>query len=130
MRAGRIAQQIPPASEHTFQHVSRLEFQALLDFPWIFQLRGSPIREIVEREFRGHHAALPPGLVETSSFLTTTDLIAHSRMIAVIPQPVANRLARHNLRVSCPTHLPICRCPGVPRPAHQRRFLDLIVEMQ
>ena len=75
----------------------RLPFAALLDYPWILQLRGSPLREIIEQEFRSHHAALPPGLVETSSFLTATDLIAHSRMIAVIPQSVANRFARHNL---------------------------------
>ena len=75
----------------------RLQFAALLDYPWILQLRGSPLREIIEQEFRSHHAALPPGLVETSSFLTATDLIAHSRMIAVIPQSVANRFARHNL---------------------------------
>ena len=70
---------------------------SLLDYPWIFQLRGSPIREIVEQEFRGHHEPLPRGLVETSSFLTTTDLTAHSRMISVIPRSVAERFERHNL---------------------------------
>ena len=76
------------------QHIS---FRFLLDFPWILQLRGSPLREIIEQEFRSHHAALPPGLVETSSFLTATDLIARSQMIAVIPQSVAERFMRHNL---------------------------------
>lgn len=75
----------------------RLKFQALLDYPWILQLRGSPLREIIEQEFRSCHTAMPPGLVETSSFITITDLVAHSRMIAVIPESMANRFARHNL---------------------------------
>ena len=67
-----------------------LEFAELLDYPWIVQLRGSPLREIIEQEFRSHHAALPRGLVETSSFLTAADLIARSRMIAIIPRSMAS----------------------------------------
>ena len=74
-----------------------LEFQTLLDYPWIFQLRGSPMRDIIEQEFRSHHAAMPSGLVETSSFITATELIANSQMIAVIPQSMAERFARHKL---------------------------------
>jgi DNA-binding transcriptional LysR family regulator len=77
--------------------LKRLEFRALLDYLWILQLRGSPLREIIEQEFRIHHAALPPGLLETSSFLTITDLIAYSLMIAVIPESMGSRFARHDL---------------------------------
>ncbi len=78
-------------------HKRRLEFRSLLDYPWILQLRGSPLRDIIEQEFRSHHAKLPLGLVETSSFLTATELVANSRMIAVVPYPLAIRFSRHNL---------------------------------
>ncbi len=111
----------------------RMEFAALLDYPWILQLRGSPLREVIEQEFRSHHAALPPGLVETSSFLTATDLIAHSRMIAVIPHSVADRFARHNLLRILPytfTHTLSSWGSLVHRDRHinpvMQRFLDLM----
>lgn len=111
----------------------RLDFQALLGYPWILQLQGSPLREIIEQEFRSHHAALPPGLVETSSFLTATDLIAHSRMVAVIPQSVAERFARHSLLRILPytfTHTLTSWGSLVHRDRHitpvMRRFLGLM----
>jgi DNA-binding transcriptional LysR family regulator len=96
---GEEAVSVIAACAHPLARESRkrLEFRALLDYPWILQLRGSPLREIIEQEFRSHHATLPPGLLETSSFLTITDLIAHSQMIAVIPESMASRFARHNL---------------------------------
>jgi DNA-binding transcriptional LysR family regulator len=113
-----------------------LEFQALSDYPWVFQLPGSPIREIVEQEFRSHYAALPPGLMETSSFLATIELIVNSRMIAVIPQSVANRYARHNLLRILPytlIHTPMPRGSLVHRDRHinvvMRRFLDLMHDL-
>jgi DNA-binding transcriptional LysR family regulator len=111
----------------------RLEFQALLDCPWIFQLRGSPLREIIEQEFRSHHATLPPSLVETSSFLTIIELVAHSLMIAVIPESMASRFARHNLLRILPytfTHSLTSWGSLVHRDRHintvMQRFLDLM----
>jgi DNA-binding transcriptional LysR family regulator len=111
----------------------RLEFQALLDYPWILQLRGSPLREIIEQEFRIHHAALPPGLLETSLFLTITDLVAHSLMLAVIPESMASHFARHDLLCILPyafTHSLTSWGSLVHRDRHinavMQRFLDLI----
>ena len=52
---------------------------------------------MIEQEFLSHHAALPPGMVETSSFLTATDLVAHSQMIAVVPHAMAKRFDSHNM---------------------------------
>jgi DNA-binding transcriptional LysR family regulator len=69
----------------------RLDFAALLDFPWVLQLRGSPLREVIEQEFRSHHAPLPQGLIETSSIVTATDLVSQSDMIAIIPHSFAKR---------------------------------------
>jgi DNA-binding transcriptional LysR family regulator len=133
---GEEALSVIVACDHPLTQIPRkgcLEFRALLDYPWIFQLRGSPIREIVEQEFRSHHAALPPGLVETSSFLTIIDLVAHSRMIAVIPRSLANRFARHNLLRILPytlSHLLTSWGSLIYRDRHintvMQRFLDLI----
>jgi DNA-binding transcriptional LysR family regulator len=74
-----------------------LAFEALLAYPWILQPPGSPMREVIEQEFRSHHAALPQGLIETASILTTTNLIARSEMIAVIPHSIASRYEAHGL---------------------------------
>jgi DNA-binding transcriptional LysR family regulator len=133
---GEEALSVVAACDHPLAQIPgkrRLEFRALLDYPWIFQLRGSPIREIVEQEFRSHRAALPPGLVETSSFLTIIDLVAHSRMIAVIPYSLADRFARHSLLRILPytfTHLLTSWGSLIYRDRHintvMRRFLDLM----
>jgi len=74
-----------------------LPFKALLDYPWILQPSGSPMREVMEQEFKTNHAPLPKGLIETSSILTTTNLIAKTQMVAVIPHSVAARYERHGL---------------------------------
>ena len=78
----------------------RLDFEALLDYPWVLQLRGSPLRDVIEQEFHSRHAPLPQGLIETSSILTATDLVAQSDMIAVIPQSIAVRYEKlRHLRI-------------------------------
>ena len=75
----------------------RLNFEALLAFPWILQPRGSPSREVVEQEFSSHHAHLPLGLIETTSILIAASLIARSEMLAVIPRSIASHYEEHGL---------------------------------
>ena len=75
----------------------RLSFDALLAYSWILQPRGSPSREMIEQEFRSHHAALPLGLIETTSILIASNLLAHSDMIAVIPQSIASHYEEHGM---------------------------------
>ena len=85
------------ANEHPLAPVRRLAFSALLDFPWVLQPPGSPMRDVIEREFRDHHVPLPKGLIETGSILTTLNLIRGSQMIGVIPTAVAVGNAAHGL---------------------------------
>ena len=82
---------IVAAPEHPLlkQASKRLRFEALLAYPWIVQPRGSPSREVVELEFIGHHAALPLGLIETTSIVVASNLLSFENMIAVIPQSIA-----------------------------------------
>ena len=51
------------------------------------------MRDVIEQEFRSHDAATPPGLIESASILTTTNLAMKSTMLGVIPEswPAATR---------------------------------------
>ncbi len=86
------------ACDHPLSKTDKsLRFESLLDYSWILQPTGSPMREVIEQEFKANHAALPKGLIETSSILTTTNLIAKSNMVAIIPRSVASRYEQHKL---------------------------------
>jgi DNA-binding transcriptional LysR family regulator len=85
------------ARNHALAGKKSVPFKALLRYPWILQPKGSPMRDVMEREFSLHNTPLPRGLIETASILTTTNLIAQSEMIAVIPDSVASRYQHHKL---------------------------------
>ena len=82
---------------HPLAPKKAVQFADLLHYPWILQPTGSPMREVLEQEFRDHHAGLHRGLIETSSILTTTNLIFKTQMIAVIPESSASRYQSHGL---------------------------------
>ena len=84
-------------NEHPLARRSRVAFADLLDYTWILQPSHSPMRDLIEREFRVHHAVMPPGLIETGSILTTINLIRKSQMVGVIPATVAQRDAEHGV---------------------------------
>ena len=60
------------------------------------------MRDVIEQEFRSHDAATPPGLIESASILTTTNLAMKSTMLGVIPESVASRYAAHGLLAILP----------------------------
>lgn len=83
--------------QHLLASRKTVAFASLLDYPWILQPTGSPMREVLEQEFRMQQAPLPRGLIETASILTTTNLIAETNMIGVVPLSIADTYARHGL---------------------------------
>lgn len=85
------------APDHPLAGQARVAFAELLRHPWVLQPVGSPMREVLEQEFKSQHARLPRGLIETSSILTTTNLLTQSHMVAVIPTEVAERYQAHGL---------------------------------
>lgn len=87
---------------HPLTGTKSVPFPTMLQFPWILQPSGSPMRDVMEKEFGMHNASIPKGLIETASILTTTNLIAQSEMIAVIPDSVASRYQRHKLLTILP----------------------------
>jgi molybdate transport repressor ModE-like protein len=91
--------------DHPLSTKKHVPFDSLLEYSWILQPSGSPMRDVLEQEFRAIHAPLPRGLVETASILTTMRLIADTTMIAVIPLSIADIYARHNLLCILPCHI-------------------------
>ena len=83
--------------EHPLAGRRSVDFASLLAYPWILQPQGSPMRELIEREFRHHDSELPHGLIETGSILTTINLVRSSDMVGVIPLAVARTHAEHGM---------------------------------
>lgn len=90
---------------HPLAKKKSVAFASLLDYPWILQPTGSPMREVLEQEFRMQQAPLPRGLIETASILTTTNLIAETEMIGVVPQSIADTYDEHGLLKVLPCHI-------------------------
>lgn len=88
--------------QHPLAGRRSVSFQALVAHPWILQPHGSPMRDVIEREFRHHHADLPRGLIETGSILTTMNLVRSSPMLGVIPLAVARGHAEHGFVAALP----------------------------
>lgn len=91
--------------QHRLAAQPRVTLTDLAGERWILQPRGSPMRELLEQEFRRQRLDSPPQPVETGSILTTLDLIAETDMVAVIPASVATRWARHGLLAVLPLRL-------------------------
>lgn len=75
----------------------RLDLPALVNDPWVLQPRQSPMREVLEQEFRLHGLDTPRNLVETASMHTTVFLINEAPMVAVLPSALAARHEREGL---------------------------------
>ena len=80
---------------HPLARKKTVEFSSLLDYPWILQPVGSPMREVLDQEFRMLQALPPRGLIETASIVTTTCLLAETDMVGVVPQSIADSYAEH-----------------------------------
>ncbi|MFC4278521.1 LysR family transcriptional regulator [Achromobacter aloeverae] len=99
---GEEALSVIAAVDHPLVRRKRATFEAMQAYPWILQPHGSPMRDVMEQEFRAHGHETPKGLIESASILTTTNLVMKSAMLGVIPESVASRYARHGLLAILP----------------------------
>ncbi|WP_280190528.1 LysR family transcriptional regulator [Delftia sp. PS-11] len=83
--------------EHPLAQARSVTFAALQAYGWVLQPPGSPMRTLIEQEFQAHRLPLPRGLIETSSILTSMNLVRNSDLVAVIPQAVARDNAEHGM---------------------------------
>ncbi|MFZ1181468.1 MAG: LysR family transcriptional regulator [Herbaspirillum sp.] len=118
---------------HPLARKRMISLEALLFYPWVLQPQGSPMRALIDLEFRDRGLALPRGLIETGSILTSINLVRSSRMVAVIPATVARSNAEHGLLRVLPFHFQrrleaygsiVRRDHALSRPA--RQFLALL----
>lgn len=91
-------------TDHPLVAQSSVKLADLQDFGWVLQPAGSPMRTLVEQEFRAQGLPLPRGLIETGSMLTSINLVRQSQMVSVLPTTVASYHADHGLlhAVPCP----------------------------
>ncbi|MPS76874.1 MAG: LysR family transcriptional regulator [Achromobacter sp.] len=134
---GDEALSVIAAVDHPLAAHKRLSFEAMLAYPWILQPHGSPMREVIEQEFHSHNVATPPGLIESASILTTTNLAMKSQMLGVIPESVASRYAAHGLLAILPyqIHQSLTAFGSIvprdrPLSAAGQHFVDLLHENQ
>lgn len=119
--------------QHPLAGVRRCTLASLVGQPWVLQPRHSPMREVLEQEFRLHGLDHPQDLVETASILTTIFLIGEAPMVAVVPASLAARYAAKGLVSVLPLRLTNSLEPygsivrrGRPLSAAASRFLDLL----
>ncbi|MCC5965220.1 MAG: LysR family transcriptional regulator [Natronohydrobacter sp.] len=65
---------------------------ALLEFDWVIQERGAPIRQAVENAFFHARLPLPGQITNSSSLLVALDMITVGPTVAPVAQEVANFL--------------------------------------
>ncbi|MEG3000899.1 MAG: LysR family transcriptional regulator [Comamonas sp.] len=82
---------------HPLLGVRQPSLAALQDHGWVMQPPGSPMRALIEQEFREQCLPLPRGRIETGSILTTINLVRSSDMVGVIPHTVADLHAQHGM---------------------------------
>lgn len=90
---------------HPVAKAKQATLKALMNYGWILQPRGSPMRELLELAFAENGLASPESIVETAAILVTTTLIQHTDMVAVVPTPVANHYAGKQLLSILPVRL-------------------------
>lgn len=73
-------------NEHPLARQSRVAFADLPEYTWILQPAHSPMRDVMEREFQVHQAAMPPGLDRNRLDTHDHQPVRKSRMVRVIRQ--------------------------------------------
>jgi molybdate transport repressor ModE-like protein len=90
---------------HPLARRRNVRLEAIAGMAWVLQPKGSPLRELLEREFRLNNLDMPIGRVETAAIFTTANLVADSDHVAVLPLSVARLFAKHAMLAILPVAL-------------------------
>ncbi len=120
-------------AQHPLATARRVRLTDLASAPWVLQPHVTPMRELIEREFRLLGIDSPEDVIETSSILTLAGLLEQSERAAVVPTEVAKYYAQHGLLAILPVRLSqtlerfgwIVR-RGRPLSSGARRFVQLL----
>jgi molybdate transport repressor ModE-like protein len=121
------------SARHRLARKRTVRLEELAAMAWVLQPKGSPIRELLEREFRLANIDMPTGLVETAAIFTTANLVEDSDHVAVLPLSVAKPFAKHGMLAILPVAMRGQMEPygtivrrGRPLSAGARHFLSTI----
>lgn len=105
-------------AHHRLAGQSSVTLAELMELPWILPSAETRLRQEIEDFFAGHGFDLPADRVETSSFLTTRQLLIDTDIIATLPHLIAT-----NDALLCPLAFslePIGRSVGMTIAAHRQ----------
>lgn len=80
--------------DHPLATRTGLDLADLIDFDWVVQERGSPIRAAVEGAFAAAGVPVPASITNSSSLLVMLALLENSQVIAPVSNEVADLLTR------------------------------------
>ncbi|MCB2109877.1 MAG: LysR family transcriptional regulator [Defluviimonas sp.] len=84
-------------ADHPLAGRRKIPLDALTDYDWIIQERGSPIRQAVEAAFHGAGVAIPGRIVNTSSLLVVLAFLAETYAVAPMTEEVGGLLTQSRL---------------------------------
>lgn len=82
---------------HPLADNARVGLDELIDFDWIIQPRGAPIREAVEAAFHQANTTLPKSITNTTSLLVMMAMLANSDSIAPMSQELGHLLCGNRI---------------------------------
>lgn len=77
---------------HPLANNAQVGLDELIDFDWIIQPRGAPIREAVEAAFHQNNTTLPRNITNTTSLLVMMAMLTNSDGIAPMSQELSHLL--------------------------------------
>ncbi|SMX42973.1 LysR family transcriptional regulator [Actibacterium lipolyticum] len=91
-RSEEIALLVRP--EHPLADQADISLSALLDFEWVVQELGSPIRQAVEASFLASNLPTPARVTNSSSLLVALSMLQGTDSVVPLTNEVANLLAK------------------------------------
>lgn len=82
---------------HPLRTANNITLKSLIDFEWVIQERGSPIRSAVENAFHSQGIETPRNITNSSSLLVMLSMIQNSETIAPLTSEVAELLMQNDM---------------------------------
>jgi DNA-binding transcriptional LysR family regulator len=88
---------------HPATRVSELRLSILARYPWVLPPSTSLVRRAIEQEFAEAGLEPPAGIIESTSYFTTVQLVLQSESVAVVPKS----MVREHVQAEMLTQLPL-----------------------
>lgn len=79
------------SARHPFAARRSVPWNELVESGWALPLEGTPLRQLVDGIFARHGVLRPRALVECSGYVQILHVIAHSRLVGVLPRALVTQ---------------------------------------